>query len=230
MVTLVNRQEVFAKYPNITSEIAVIQCDFFDDDEQYFEGKQDLAAYRDMFDARHLSTHRPERWYSTLNLAYTNLSNYVSALSEKLIQLFTEIEVHGLVMLAHYKLGLVGNANNSHPPLQNALKQLVSLTGSIHYDEAMAFDVNDLPMMLNIVFWLIRCNARAPEFIYFHDQDEKLAFYLCKYGALHLVEFNSKIISADLLTRYGLQLVQGSCDDQFQESSRIEGRKSMPLL
>jgi len=223
MITLITRQEVFAKHPHITSEIAAMQRDFYDDD--CFENEQDLAAYRDMFDARHMHVSKPERWYSVITLKHADISTYVEVLSEKLLKLLRKFGIRNLLMLGHYKMAFFGNRDNNHLPLQNAVKQFYKLTGSSNYNEAIKFDVDYLPLLLDIAFWIGRCDARAPEFIYFHDHDEKLAFYLCKYGALHLVEFNKKAFSLDLTAEEGWQFVRGSCKEQFSESSKIEGRK-----
>jgi hypothetical protein len=224
MITLITRQEVFAKHLHITSEIAAMQRDFYDDDD-CFENEQDLAAYRDMFDARHMNVSKPERWYSVITLKHADIFTYVEVLSEKLLKLLHKFGVRNLLMLGHYKMNFLGNPDNNHPPVQNAVEQFYKLTGSPNYNEAIKFDVDYLPLLLDIAFWIGRCDARAPEFIYFHDQDEKLAFYLCKYGALHLVEFGKKAFSLDLTAKEGWHFVGGSCKEQFSESSKIEGRK-----
>jgi len=226
MITLVSRQSVFDKYRKITEKISTLQRLLYDDDPECFASEHDRIEYQTSFDAKDILIERSKKIYSVLSFPHENIKSFPDALSQKLTALFAELEIKHLVMISHFKMNFVGNLNNTYPPLQVAFKKFEKITGYLDYDEAFTFDTKDLADLIEIAFWIERCDAAGPEFIFFFDQDEKLAFYLCKDGNVHAIEFENEILSDMVLSRTGWEFVQGSCVDKFSNTSKIEGRKS----
>lgn len=226
MITLIDRQTVFGKYKYIAEEIAGMQSLFFDDDLEYFENEQDRVEYLKLFDAKDLFIKKPQKFYSVISFDHSKIATFSNVLSQKLLALLSDLRVNSLVMIAHYKMNFVGNIENTYRPLQAAFKKFEEITKNINYSEVFEFGIEDLPKLLEIVFWIERCDASGPEYIFFHDQDEKIAFYLCKDGNVHIIEFNIEILSDSMLSKNGWEFVQGQCYNKFSATSKIEGRKS----
>ena len=226
MITLISRKRIFDKYHKIAEEISTMQRQFYDDDPVCFASEYDRIEYKTSFDAKDIHIETTKKLYSVLSFPHEDIETFPSALSQKLTTLFAELAVEQLVMISHFKMNFVGNLNNTYPPLQVAFKKFEKITGHVDYDEAFTFDTKDLADLIEIAFWIGRCDAAGPEFIFFFDQDEKLAFYLCKDGNVHAIEFENEILSDMILSRTGWEFVHGSCVDKFSNTSKIEGRKS----
>jgi hypothetical protein len=54
---------------------------------------------------------------------------------------------------------------------------------------------------------------------------EQIQFHLCKYGNLHLTEYNREQLTDDKLKELGWIIIEGQEYDNFTESGKIEGRK-----
>lgn len=129
-------------------------------------------------------------------------------------------------MIGDVKLEFVGNPDNRYKPFQKAIKSFAELTGDIKYDEALIVDIKSLPKLIEIAFWMQRCDSSCPEFIYFADAKERLAFNICKSGSIHIIEFDCDIITNEIIEGLGMYFVKGHCEEKFSASSKIEGRMS----
>jgi len=97
----------------------------------------------------------------------------------------------------------------------------------LKYEQAFKINLIDLPTLIEIVFWIERCDARAPEFIYFSDVNERIAFYLCKYGGIHVIQYGERIVSDELIESLDMYFINDHCEEKFSSSSKIEGRRSL---
>ncbi|MEO0042932.1 MAG: hypothetical protein RL329_2380 [Bacteroidota bacterium] len=90
---------------------------------------------------------------------------------------------------------------------------------------AFEIDLNSLPDFIEILFWTTRCDPTIAEYIFLFDIDEQIQFHLCKYGNLHLIEYNKEQLTEDKLSQLGWTIIVGQEFDNFTESGNIEGRK-----
>lgn len=104
------------------------------------------------------------------------------------------------------------------------MRKFEEMTKDLKYEEAFKIDLNDLQVLIEIAFWIVRCDASAPAYIYFSDVKERIAFNICKSGGIHLIEYDKEIVFDEQIN--DMYFVNGSCEEQFSASSKIEGRMS----
>lgn len=225
MVEQITRQFVFDNYQAITSVIIDIQRSMFDSDP-LFEDGDDGKWYDDIHDAINISTNDVKKHYSVISFDHSDINTFTNVLSEKLIKLLTKLNVSDLIVISHMKTNFIGNPNNKYQPFQKAIKKFKDITQNLEYEEAFKINLTDLPTLIEIAFWIERCDARAPEYIYFSDVNEKLAFNVCKSGGIHIIEYNQEIIFDELIESLDMHFVNGHCEEKFSVDSKIEGRKS----
>jgi len=211
MITLVSRQSVFSKYRKITEEITEMQRLIYDDDWECFESEVDSTAYRALFDVKDIFMEKTTKFCKVISIDHDDIETFTDALFQKLADLLAELGIKELVMITHYKINFIGNISNTYPPLRSAFKKFEEITKDIEYNEALEFDVENLQELIEIAFWIARCDAAGPEFIFFFDKDEKLAFNLCKEGNVHVIEFEKEILPDTILNRHGWELVKEGC-------------------
>ena len=226
MIKPVTRDFVFKNFAAITSEIAEIQTAMFDDDPDYFLKDDDRQWYYDTHDAIALEAKKIKKYYSVISFDHTQITTFTDELSKKMVYLLNQLNIEEVVMIGHVKLEFVGNPDNKYKPFQKAIKSFAELTGEIKYDEALIVDMKSLPKLIEIAFWMERCDSSCPEFIYFSDVKERLAFYICKSGGVHIIEFDCDIVTDEVIEGLGMYFVKGRCEEKFSDSSKIEGRMS----
>jgi len=225
MIELISRQSVFDNYKTLTSEIVEIQKSMFDSDP-LFEDDDDGKWYAEMHDAINIPHHDIKKYYSIVSFDHTNINTFTIALTEKLQALLIKLNVRDLIVIAHLKLSFVGNPNNTYLPFQKAINKFKEITKDLEYEEAFKINLIDLPTFIEIIFWIERCDARSPEFIYFSDANESISFYLCKHGGIHIIEYAKEIISDELIKSLNMYFVNDHCEEKFSLNSKIDGRRS----
>jgi hypothetical protein len=225
MIDHITRQFVFDNYKVITSEIIDIQKAMFDSDP-LFEDGDDGKWYTEMHDALNIPVNDIKKYYSVVSFDHSDISTFTIALSEKLTKLLTKLNVSDLIVIAHMKLNFIGNPSNRYQPFQKAVKKFKDITKDLKYEEAFKISLTDLPSLIEIAFWIERCDARGPEYIYFSDANETIAFYLCKSGGIHIIEYGKEIVFDELIENLDMHFVNGHCEEKFSDGSKIEGRQS----
>ncbi len=227
MTNLVDRNIIFKNYKKIAAEISEMQRAFFDEDylKEYCETKEEEDEYLKLFDAKDLKLPEVEKTYKKISFDYTDLKTFSKALTDNLKKLLEQIKVKKLVVITHYKMPFVGNIDNKYLPLQKAFNRLKAITNDIEYDNAFETDIDTLFDLIDIDFWIERCDASGPEFIFFHDVKEKLSFNICKYSNVHVIEYGRKRLTKKLLNQNGWYLIKDECFDKFTKDGRIKGRR-----
>lgn len=226
MITLLDRKIVFKKYKKIASKISEMQGAFYDEDylKKFCKTKKDKDKYLSLFDIKDLKLPNVEKTYKTISFDYDDIKTFTKALSDRLKKLLQQLNVKKLVVVAHYKMPFVGNTDNKYPPLQKAFRKLESITNEIKYENAFETDLETLFDLVDVAFWIERCDPSGPEFIFFHDIKEKLSFNICQYGSVHITEYERKRLTKKTLEQNGCYLVNG-CFDRFSSDGRIKGRR-----
>jgi hypothetical protein len=225
MIEHITRQFVFDNYNAITSLIVDIQKGMFDFDP-LFEDGDDGKWTTEMHDAINIPVKDIKRYYSVASFDHSDISTFTIALSKKLTKLLTKLNVSDLIVIAHMKLNFIGNPSNKHQPFQKEIKKFKDITPDLEYEEAFKISLTNLPTLVEIAFWMERCDARGPEHIYISDVNETIAFYLCKSGGIHIIEYGKEIVFNELIGNLDMHFVNGHCEEKFSDRSKIEGRQS----
>ena len=225
MIRQITRQSVFDNYKTITSEIVHIQKAMFDADP-LFEDGDDGEWYSKMYDAIAIPDYEIKRYFSVLSFDHSDINTFTTALTEKLTKLLTTLNISELIIITHLKLSFVGNPDNAYPPFQKAIGKFKDITNDLKYDEVFKISLTDLPSFIQIMFWIVRCDAGSPEYIYFFDTNERLGFNLCKSGGIHIIEYGKEFVFDELMESLDMYFVNGGCEEKFSAGSKIEGRKS----
>lgn len=102
-----------------------------------------------------------------------------------------------------------GNRDNNFKPLKDAYNKLEKIVGDKTFKEAFEIDIKSLSDFIEILFWTIRCDPSIAEYIFLFDRDEQIRFHLCKYGNLHITEYNKEQLTEDKLKELGLTIIEG---------------------
>ncbi|MES2454916.1 MAG: hypothetical protein V4594_05235 [Bacteroidota bacterium] len=226
MIRLVTRNFIFKNFTAITSEINEIQTSMFDDDPEYFLEDDDRQWYYDMYDAVDVKPEKIKKYYDVVSFDHPEIATFTPELGNKVINLLIQLGIEEVIMIGHIKLDFIGSPENKYKPLQKAIKSFVRLTGDIKYNEALIANMSSLPALIDIAFWLGRCDCSCPEYIYFADVKDRIAFYLCKSGGMHIIQFDCDIVSDEIIEGLDMYFVKGGCEERFSGSSKIEGRMS----
>lgn len=225
MITLVNRSQIIEGHQVIASELAKMQHAFFDEEalELYREDKEE-QTYLERFDCLDKQPLKYQTFSKVIGLHYTDLGSFTNVLSAKLQELFYEVDTEQIFVLSHLKLNFFGNRGNAYTPLVNAYTKLEYITGATAYSEAFVVGLNDLPAMVEVLFWLTRCDPSVAEYIFLFDKEQKVQICICKYGNVHLTEFKNERLTNGLLTDKGWRIIEGEEFDNFSEGGAIDGR------
>lgn len=226
MIKLVSRKEAVEQKRIICSALSKLQQAFYDEEMlQLYKEDGEEQLYWEQFDLYKESPINYAATHTIIGLSHTDIHSFTPLLAEKLKALLTVLGCHKLILLAHIKRDLFGNTAAEFAPLANAYKQLRKITGQQSYKEALATNLEDLPALIDIFFWISRCDPAAPEYIFFFDADEKVEFTICKYGNIHLTQFGNEVLTSTTLQTHGWRVIEGTEWDNFTEDSIIPGRK-----
>jgi hypothetical protein len=185
----------------------------------------------------------PQAWYNYLKedieYFYPNaFDNFVLTLESKSFKGHSKllgIELTKLINLIGYNnLIFLGDANTAwlyqdsdYKPVKEALQFLTDNRIGKKFNGAIQIDITTLPIFIQHLSWLSRCNAALPSF-YFSDAAQNIIGTICQYGNLHITTINKKTntILKDLIAKTKFNYLTDSvCYNQFSKSSKIKGRQ-----
>ncbi len=223
MIKPILRQDIFKTNRNILSLIGELQNAMYQDDD--FENEYEKLQYQTSFDVLNLQIESTEQFYSIIDFPHDNIDTYTSTLSKKLLHLLKKLHTKELYIVSGLKNNLTGAKRNKYKPLKDSVIRFEKLSGIENYDEAFELDLDDLPQCIETFFWLQRCDPSSPEFLYFVDKSDRFAFNICRYGNIHITEFEEELITTELLDKQGWEIITERCREKFSESTAIKGRK-----
>lgn len=226
MLRKVTRQEIVKDKPRIGAQIAALQRAFYDEETlEWYRTHETEQAYYDMYDMLSYPEPQPTTFSQILSPNLTQLEGFTDILTQKLDGLLSTLDVEELILMPYLRLDLFGNRNNDHPLLVAAYKKLETLLHTNTWLEAVCIPRKDMGEIIAALFWMIRCDPSLPEYIFLFDANEKLEFFLCRYGNIHLTELGEQKLHPQLLPSLGWQLIEGPETDPFSEDGVIEGRE-----
>lgn len=225
MTRLLTRQEIIYTYKTIGSELRKIQEAFFDEEVlQFYKDNKEEHLYLEQFDCLKSELKNFAVHNKIISLNHSDINTFTNRLTEKLIELFTLINVRDFIIISHLKIDFFGNRGNNFKPLTDTYAKLEKIVGNNNYKEAFIIDINSLPDFIEILFWMIRCDPSTAEYVFLFDKKEQFQINICKYGNIHLVEFDKEQLTKEILNKMNLEIIQGLEFDNFSTSGKIEGR------
>jgi len=212
----IEREQIFLTHKNISSLIKEFQTIFFDEnvEENDFE----------MFDALTLKTEETTRKGFSLMINHKEIDSYSKALTNKLKALLGHLNTEKLILISHFKIDFFGNLKHDYEKVINAYETLSIITKSKTFKETIETKVSEINNLVEIFFWLERCDPSTPEYLFWTDTKERFCFYFCKYGNIHFIDFtNGNLISEKELASLGF--IVNEDYDQFTENGIIENRQ-----
>lgn len=226
MTTLTTRNEIVKTKRIIGSELTKMQKAFYDEEMlQYYKDDNEEHLYSEQFDC----IKNEEIDYSTFNkiigLDHSDIDTFTDTLTVKLTELFKALNVNDFIIISHLKLDFFGNRDNKFKPLKKVYKTLEKIVGNKTFNEAFEIDIYSLSDFIEILFWTTRCDPSVAEFIFLFDKDEQIQFHLCKYGNLHLIEYNKEQLTENKLKQLGWTIIEGQEFDSFTTDGKIKGQQ-----
>ena len=226
MTTLTTRSEIVRTKKIISAELTKAQKAFYDEDTlQYYKDDNEEHLYWEQFDLYDNEIIEYETHHKIIGLNHSDINTFTTELTTKLTELFQNIDVTEFYILSHLKLDFFGNRDNGYEPLVSSYKKLEAIVGQATYKEAFAVDINDLRDFIGILFWATRCDPSIAEYIFLFDKSERIGIHLCKYGNVHLTEFEKELLADKTLTALGWTIIDGQEFDNFTEDGKIKGRE-----
>lgn len=211
---VIDRNQIFTNKKIIASEIASFQRALFNP-ENLALYKDEEYLYLNMFDLIDYNSEEYFFYDKIINLECDDIEKYSDILSIKIIDLLNHINVNNVIIVSHLKMNLIGNRKVKNKFLLNAYINLEKIVGSKKIDEAIVLNIGELIDLIKSLFWIVRLDSSAQEFIYMFDNEEKIQLYICKYGNLHIREFKKENLDADVLSSLGWKICHGIEKDKF---------------
>jgi hypothetical protein len=227
MIQRINRETIFKNNSSIASELYEFQKAFFNLEKvDYREAIDETCVeYLEHLDLKNYQTQLLKKYYKIISFEHSDLKTFTKVLGEKLALLLYSHEINNIFVYAHLKMNFFGNLKNDYKPLKEAYKALNDITGNLDYNEGFETNLDDLPSLIDIAFWIERCDPSGPEYIFFNDIENRLSFFLCKDGNVHIIEYGKEIFNSETLAEQNWFNITGRCNDKFTEDGAIEGRK-----
>jgi hypothetical protein len=182
---------------------------------QAFEKDNEGHLYRDQFDFLDYAVAEHATQEKIIGFDHSNLNTFTIALSSRLTELFRKAGVSEFYIVSYFKVDLFGERKNKAAPLAHAHAILEKMVEAITYDEALKADMSSLPMFVDILFWMSRCDPSVGEFISLFDGNEKFHLNICKYGNIHLTQMGNEHFTDQELTDCGWTIIDGAESDCF---------------
>jgi len=226
MTTLTTRNEIVKTKKIISSELTKVQKACYDEEIlKYYKDDNEEHLYWEQFDLYDNEVIEYETHSKIIGLSHSDINTFTTELTDKLIELFQKIGATEFYILSHLKLDFFGNRDSRYKPLVNSYKRLEAIVGQATYKEAFMVDINNLHDFIDILFWTTRCDPSVAEYIFLFDRNEKTVIHLCKYGNIHLTEFENELLTEQTLTSLGWTIIDGQEFDNFTDDGKIKGRE-----
>lgn len=226
MIILCTRNEIITTKKIIGSELAKMQQAFYDEEDlQFCKNSNEENLYLEQFDCLENEIINYATFNKIIGSGHSDIDTFAGKLAEKLTALFRAVNATRFIIITHLKLDFFSNSNNRFKPLKNAYKKLEKIIRGNTYKEAFVIDMNSLPGFIEMLFWITRCGADAPEYIFLFDEKEQIQVSLCKYGNIHLTEYHKEQLTQSKLKELGWTIIEGRELDNFSEDGKITGRQ-----
>lgn len=225
MIILLPRKEILQKNTIISAEITKIQQVFYDEDIlQLYEDTHEESLFWEPFDHYHEEVVEYKAFSKVIGLQHTNIDSYTNKLANKLNELFSNMDITEYYIMSHLKLDFFGNRDINCKPLRQSYKKLEAIVNNDSYNEAFSVSAKSLEQFIEILFWMARYDANTPEFVFIFDSKQRFSFNICRYGNLHLTEYNVEHLTEKKLKDLGWTIFDGEEVDQFNDHVGLNGQ------
>jgi hypothetical protein len=216
MIRPTPRSLIFSECPNLGSEISRIQKEQYDVDElDFLETEAEKLQYTNSFDALHIPETQLPYYYKVISFHHANLGSFTTELALRLQTLLDLCGIAPSIVITHTKMG-IWHRENVGKVTGRALKRFHERFPPPDFESAYYIDREDFPLLVDLLFRLSRSEPSAPEYIFFADRDDKFAFFICRYGNVHTVEFGNEVLNADRLSAANWFEIKTRCYEKFE--------------
>lgn len=199
----------------MASEISRIQKEMYDPDELDFcENEAEKIKYLQSFDALLLPESNAVSYYKVISFHHSNLGTFTAELAQRLARLMEAASLEPSLVVTHLKTSIVRGNRRGHS-IGNALRRFSGVFPEPDFENAFRTDSGDFAKLIDVFFRLLRSEPTAPEYIFFTDRHDRFAFFLCRYGNVHTVEFGKEILTPELLADGQWFEVTTRCYEKF---------------
>ncbi len=216
MTTLTTRNEIVKTMSIVGSELTKMQKAFYDEEVlQYYKDNNEEHLYWGKFDCVKNKENDYPAFNKIIGIDHSDIDTFTNILTERLTELFKDINATDFIIISHLKLDFFGNIDSKFTPLKDAYEKLEKIVGDKTFKEAFVIDINSLSDFIEILFWTTRCDPGVSEYIFIFDKDEQIQIHLCKYGNIHLTEYHKEQLTGAKLKKLGWTIIDGQEFDNF---------------
>ncbi|WKN42347.1 hypothetical protein [Tunicatimonas pelagia] len=231
MVSLAERRFVLQQHMPLASYVAMLQGYMIEDELEFAESEAEKREIMNIYDA--ISYREKEVVDKITEKIFYHLEDnillYPLLISSCLHNFFVYQGFTSFYAVAHVRKTIIGTTKTDYAPVQATRQALLDVTASNNYDEAYVLDTMSVKDMVQHLFWIARCDASAPEYIFLYPKDAYYFISICKYGNIHFyISGGNKSVLSSELKSFGLQEWQGREYERFSNSGGIEGRFTNP--
>ncbi|WP_341199524.1 hypothetical protein [Croceibacter atlanticus] len=196
---LLDRQDVFKQYKILASHIHGIQQSFYDEDEE--------ESYTSKFDTISLTVKDYNTHNFCVRVASDQKALHPLEISGKLKALFTEIDCEALILIPFIKLDFFSSKNSTYADIAEAYKNLATHIPTKTHTEALEVSLTDLNEFVHIIYTLATEDLNFPEFTVWFDKQQRFAFFICRYGNLHITDYtDGTLVTESLFLKHDFKL------------------------
>ena len=118
---------------------------------------------------------------------------------------------------------------NDYTPAKSAFQYLSEKKVGRKFNGGFEIAVDELPIFIAHLFWLVRCNAALP-IIHFMDKNQDFIGSICQYGNIHFFTLKKRSdhrLQNTLIKSPFAILQEEKCYDQFSKTGRIKERQTV---
>ncbi len=161
-----------------------------------------------------------------LTLPAKSYKGYFKLMGTAINDLKTHLGFDKLIFLGDEKTAWLYR-DHDYKPVKEALQYLANNKIGKRFNGAIQVDNTALPVFIQQLCWLVRCNAVLP-YIYFIDPEQNIIGNICQYGNLHI---STRTKMADNRFKAAISkskfeyLSDGNCYNRFSKSNTVKGRQ-----
>jgi len=163
-----------------------------------------------------------------LMLSSKSTKGHVKSIAKEISNLIQYLRAGSLVFLGDTETPWLYQQND-YKPAMSAFQYLSEKKVGRKFNGGFEIAVDELPIFIAHLFWLVRCNAALP-IIHFLDKDQDFIGSICQYGNIHFFTLNKRSDARlqDALIKSPFTILQEEkCYDQFSKTGRIKGREAV---
>lgn len=156
----------------------------------------------------------------------TSFNIFAENIGQNAYQLSLELGWESIIVISNTRVPYL-QQKTPYEPVKEAINTLIDMGMSKSSTDALRLGPRTIASFFRVIFWIIRCNAAAPE-ISFSSKNSNIIGTLCKYGNIHFDCYNEAeagLLRQALKAANFIVVADKICTEKFSDATAIEGRK-----